>query len=105
MFLGFQLHRIDRLAIQIGDDLAAVRAGAHVAVTRAVLGEDGFPVEAHAHANAAEDEELLALGGHTQLLAQFDELDQGVWAVEDPDEGVGYRLLDFPSPLVNQVRG
>jgi hypothetical protein len=40
---------------------------------------------------------------HAQLLAQLDELDQRVRAVEHPDLGAGHRLLDFAPPLVDQV--
>jgi hypothetical protein len=54
--------------------------------------------------HAAQDEELLARGLHAQLLAQLDELDQRVRAIEHPDLGAGHRLLDLAPPLVNQVR-
>ena len=39
----------------------------------------------------------------TQLLAQFQQLDQRVRAIEHPDLGTGHRLLDFAPPLVDQV--
>ncbi|KYO95242.1 hypothetical protein LT20_05078 [Pseudomonas aeruginosa] len=101
--LGFQLDRVDRLAVEVGDDMPAIRAGPHVAVRRAPPNEDRFPVEPHPHPHAAQDEELLALGRHAQLLAQFQQLDQRVRAIEYPDLGTGHRLLDFAPPLVDQV--
>ena len=101
--LGFEFDRVDRLAVEVGDDVAAIRARRHVAVRRAPPNEDRFPVEPHPHPHAAQDEELLALGRHAQLLAQFQQLDQGVRAIEHPDLGAGHRLLDFAPPLVDQV--
>src|SRR3546814_6085195 len=57
----------------------------------------------HPHPHAAQDEELLPLRRHAQLLAQFQQLDQRVRAIEHPDLGTGHRLLDFAPPLVDQV--
>src|SRR6218665_1080858 len=90
-------------AAEASDDGAAVRAARHVAMAGATPGEDRLPVEAHPHPHAPQDEELLACGLHPQLLAQLDQLDQGVRAVEHPDLGTGHRLVDFPVPLVDQV--
>ena len=104
VLLGFEFDRIDRLAVEVGDDMAAVRAGCHVAVAGAPPGEDRPPVEAHPHPHAPQDEELLARGLHPQLLTQFDELDKRVGAVEYPNLGAGHRLLDLAPPLVNQMR-
>ncbi|GBC59009.1 hypothetical protein PSNTI_45090 [Stutzerimonas stutzeri] len=101
--LGFQLDRVDRLAVEVGDDMPAIRTRRHVAVNRAPANEDRFPVEPHPHPHAAQDEELLALGRHAQLLAQLQQLDQCVRAVEHPDLGAGHRLLDLAPPLVDQV--
>ena len=101
---GFEFDRVDGLAVEVGDDVAAVRARRHVAVGRAPPGEDGLPVEPHPHPHAAQDEELLTLRRYTQLLAQLQQLDQRVRAVEHPDLGAGHRLLDFPPPLVDQMR-
>ena len=42
---GFEFDRVDGLAVEVGDDVAAVRARRHVAVGRAPPGEDGLPVE------------------------------------------------------------
>src|SRR5690606_27468306 len=100
-FLRFEFDRVERLAVEIRDDVTAMRARSHVTVTGTLPHEHRLPVKAHTHAHAAEDEEFLPLGRHTQLLAQLDELDQGVRAVEHPDLGAGYRLLDFPPPLVD----
>ena len=103
-FLGFERDRVDRLAVEVGDDRAAVRARCHVAVAGAPRGENGLPVEAHPHPHAAQDEELLTRGLDTQLLTQLDELDERIRPVEHPHFGARYRLLDLAPPLVNQVR-
>ena len=66
--------------------------------------ERRLPVEPHPHPDTPQDEELLARGLYTQLLAQLDELDQGVGAVEHPDLGARHRLLDLTPPLVDKVR-
>ncbi len=104
VFLGLERDRVDRLAVEVGDDRAAVRARRHVAVTGAPLGEDGLPVEPHPHPDPAQDKELLARGLDIQLLAQLDELDERVRPVEHPHLGACHRLLDLAPPLVNKVR-
>ncbi|MCY1535085.1 hypothetical protein D9M68_704760 [compost metagenome] len=73
-------------------------------MARAMLGEDRLPVKAHPHPHSAQDKELLPLRRDAQLLAQFQQFDQRVRAVEHPDLGTGHRLLNLPTPLVNQVR-
>ncbi len=60
-------------------------------------------MEPHPHPDAPQDEKFLACGRHTQLLAQLDELDQRIRAIEHPDLGAGHRLLDLAPPLVDQV--
>src|SRR3546814_7566544 len=59
-----QLLSGDRLTVEVGDDLSAVRAGPHVAVTGVLAREGGFPVEPHPHADPTEDETLLRRRGH-----------------------------------------
>ena len=102
-FLGFQRDRIDRLAVEVGDDVAAVRAGRYVAMAGTMPGENGLPVEAHPHPHAPQDEELLARRLGAEPLAQLQQLDQRVRAIEHPDLGVGHRFLNFAPPLVDQV--
>lgn len=60
-------------------------------------------METHPHPNPAHDEEFLAPRRHAQLLAQCQQLDQGVRAIEHPDLGAGNRLQDFAPPFVDQV--
>lgn len=73
-FLRRKIKRRNRLAVEVGDDLTAMGAGAHVSGTGLPADKHGLPVKAHAHAHAPEDKELLPLGLHIQLLAQLDEL-------------------------------
>ncbi|CRQ98310.1 hypothetical protein PAERUG_E16_London_17_VIM_2_04_14_03827 [Pseudomonas aeruginosa] len=104
VLIGLESDRVDRLAVEVGDNRAAVRASRHVAVAGASRGEDRLPVETHPHPDAPQDEELLARGLHTQLLTQLDEFDERIRPIEHPYLGAGHRLLDLPPPLVNQVR-
>ena len=60
-------------------------------------------METHAHTHATENEELRTLRGYPQLLAQLDELDQSIRAVQYPHLGIGDGLLDLAPPLVDQV--
>ncbi|KPW47865.1 hypothetical protein ALO86_200151 [Pseudomonas syringae pv. berberidis] len=63
------------------------------------------PVESHPHPHAAENKELLtSVVGITQLIAQLQQLDQGVWSVEHPDASVRDGFEDLAPPLVDQVR-
>ncbi|MPM64239.1 hypothetical protein SDC9_111125 [bioreactor metagenome] len=100
----FQLLSTDRLAVEVGDDLPAVRASPHVAVTGAPVREGGLPVEPHPHAHTPQYEKLLRWRRHAQLLTQFDQLEQCVRAVEHPDRRACDGFEDFPAPLVNKVR-
>lgn len=60
-------------------------------------------MEAHAHAHPADDEEFLARCRHAQLLAQFDEFEQRIRAVEHPDLRACDSFKNLASPLVDQV--
>ncbi len=93
----------NRLAAEIRDNLTAIRARPHVTLRGPTTREHGFPVKPQAHTHTPQDEELLSLGRHAQLLAQLEQLDQCIRAVEHPDFGTGHRLLDFSPPLVNQM--
>src|SRR3546814_14437699 len=77
---------MDRLTIQIGDRCPAVRAGTNLAVKRSLAHKCRFPVKTHAHAHATNNEKLLAHRLRTQLLAQLNELEQGIRAVEHRSE-------------------
>lgn len=61
-------------------------------------------MEAHSHADATEDEELLGRRRHAKLLAQLDELEQRVRAVEHPNLCTRDGFEDFSAPLVDQMR-
>jgi hypothetical protein len=102
--LGFERDRVDRLAVEVGDDRAAVRARptSPWRVRRVV--KTGFQWKPIRILTRPRTKNSWPVGWHTQLLAQLDELDQRVRAVEHPDLGARHRLLDLAPPLVNQVR-
>src|SRR3546814_6919410 len=88
---------MDRLTIQIGDRCPAVRAGTNLAVKRSLAHKCRFPVKTHAHAHATNNEKLLAHRLRTQLLAQLNELEQGIRAVEHPYLGARDGFQNFRS--------
>ena len=69
-----------------------------------LLDERRPPVESHAHAYPAHDEELRdgRLRTHFPQLKKFA---QRVRAIQNPDPGIGHRGLDFTPPFIDQMRG
>ncbi len=80
-----------------------MRAGANLAVKGSFAHKCRFPVKTHAHTHATDNEKLLARRLLTHLLAQLDELEQGIGAIEHPYFGACDGFQNFPAPLVDQV--
>jgi hypothetical protein len=76
---------------------------AHVAVPRAPPLKTGFQWNPIRIRTRPRTKNSWPLRRHAQLLAQLQQLDQRVRAIEHPDLGSGHRLLDFAPPLVDQV--